>query len=103
MNEILGAVKYDAGKPTILKGGLSYFPRAIALISQVSHFGATKYAWDGWRHVDNGFERYSEALVRHLVAEGSADFLDPDSNLPHIGHTAWNALARTELWIEANQ
>ncbi len=94
-----GAVKYDAGKPTLLKGGLTYFPRAIALVSAVSHFGASKYAWDGWLGVDNGFDRYSEAMVRHLVAERSDDPLDPDSRLPHIGHTAWNALARTELYL----
>lgn len=94
-----GAVKYDAGKPTLLKGGLTYFPRAIALVSAVSHFGANKYAWDGWRDVDNGFDRYSEAMVRHLVEEGSANPLDPDSGYPHIGHTAWNSLARTELYL----
>jgi len=96
---IAGATKYDAGKSTLLKGGISYFPKAIALVSSISHFGATKYAWDGWRHVDDGFNRYSEAMVRHLVEEGSADILDPDSRLPHIGHTTWNALARLELWI----
>ena len=98
-----GAVKYDAGKPTLLKGGLTYFPRAIALISAVSHFGASKYAWNGWRDVPNGFDRYSEAMLRHLVEEGSADPLDPDSRLPHIGHTAWNALARTELYLLSSQ
>lgn len=94
-----GAVKYDAGKATILKGGLGYFPAAIAMVSSVSHFGATKYAWDGWRNVDNGFDRYSEAMVRHLVAEGGEDILDPDSRLPHIAHTTWNSLARLELWL----
>jgi len=97
-----GAVKYDAGKPTLLKGGLAYFPRAISLVSAVSHFGASKYAWNGWRDVPNGFDRYSEAMVRHLIAEGSEDILDADSRLPHIGHTAWNALARTELYLIAN-
>lgn len=94
-----GAVKYDSGKPTILKGGLAYFPEAIALVSAVSHFGARKYAWNGWRDVPNGFDRYSEAMVRHIVAEGGEDVLDPDSRLPHVGHTAWNALARVELWL----
>lgn len=94
-----GAVKYDTGKPTLLRGGLGYFPDAIASVSAVSHFGANKYAWDGWRAVDNGFDRYSEAMVRHLVLEGTGDPLDADSRLPHIAHTAWNALARLELWL----
>lgn len=95
-----GAVKYDAGKATLLKGGLGYFPNAIALVSAVSHFGASKYAWDGWRYVDNGFDRYSEAMVRHLVSEGTGSGLDFDSGLPHIGHTCWNSLARLEIWLE---
>lgn len=96
---IEGARKDDAGKATLLRGGLAYFPKAISIVSAVSHFGATKYAWNGWRHVPDGFSRYSEAMVRHLVEEGATDILDADSRLPHIGHTAWNALARLELWI----
>lgn len=95
----LGAVKYDKGKSAIYRGGLAYFPRAIELVSSISVFGATKYAWEGWRYVDDGFNRYSDAMVRHLTAEAKGEVLDPDSGLPHIGHACWNSLARTELWL----
>jgi hypothetical protein len=98
-SNVPGAVKYDSGKPTLIKGGLTYFPNAIALVSAISHFGASKYAWEGWRHVPNGFDRYTEGLGRHLVLEGSADPMDAESRLPHIGHTTWNSLARCELWL----
>lgn len=92
-----GAVKYDAGKAPIFKGGLGYFPVAIEGVASVSGFGATKYAWDGWRYVPNGIDRYTDAMVRHLAAEAKGEVLDPESGLPHAWHTAWNALARAEL------
>lgn len=92
-----GAVKYDAGKSPIFKGAVAYFPIAIEGVAAVSNFGATKYAWDGWRGVPDGLNRYTDAMVRHLVAEAKGEVLDPESGLPHAWHVAWNALARTEL------
>jgi len=92
-----GAVKYDTGKAPIFKGGLGYFPTAIEAASTVSNFGATKYAWNGWRYVPNGIDRYTDAMVRHLAAEAKGEVLDPESGLPHAWHTLWNALARVEL------
>lgn len=94
-----GAVKYDAGKSPVFKGGLAYFPKAISLVSDISNFGSRKYAWAGWRNVPDGFTRYSDAMLRHLVAEAEGEIYDPDSGLLTIGHTCWNALARTELAI----
>lgn len=92
-----GAVKYDGGKSPVFCGALDYFPRALAAVADVSAFGASKYAWKGWQDVDNGFERYSDALVRHLTAPATGDFFDKDSGLLHEAHAAWNALARLEL------
>ncbi len=92
-----GAIKYDGGKAPIYRGALSYFPRAIELVAAVSLFGATKYAWKGWESVDDGVNRYSDALVRHLASEGKGEVVDTDSGLLHAGHAAWNALARCEL------
>lgn len=97
--QIPGAVKYDQGKTPVLKGAIAYFPRAVESVAAVSAFGATKYAWAGWRHVPGGFDRYSDALVRHLIAEAKEEVLDPESGLLHAAHVAWNALARLELLI----
>lgn len=94
-----GAAKYDAGKSPIFKGGLGYFPSAIEAVATVSNFGATKYAWGGWRYVDDGLARYTDALVRHLASEAKGEVLDPESGLPHSWHVAWNALARIELQL----
>lgn len=89
--------KLDAGKPSLYRGAIDYFPRAIDAVARVSTFGAKKYDWKGWETVPEGFERYSDAMVRHLIAEGKGEVLDSDSGLLHAAHAAWNALARLEL------
>ena len=89
--------KLDSGKICVFRGAIDYFPRAIEAVAAVSTFGARKYAWKGWESVPEGIERYSDALVRHLIAEAKGQVLDPDSGLAHAAHTAWNALAVLEL------
>lgn len=90
--------KLDAGKPrpALVLGG---FSRALSAVTDVGTFGARKYTPNGWRTVPNGVERYSEAMVRHWLAEAQGIESDPDSNLLHAAHLAWNALARLELML----
>ena len=93
---ITGARKDDTGKPPIVQGVLRYFPKALCAVADVSAYGFKKYgAWGGWRYVDDGLQRYTNALGRHLLADG----LDPESGLMEAAHAAWNALARLELLI----
>lgn len=89
--------KDDTSKPLVVKGFMRYFPNAIVEVARVSEFGAQKYAWGDWRFVDAGVERYSEALGRHLLETNP---VDPESNLLHAAHTAWNAMARLELMLK---
>ena len=95
--------KLDAGKSAMFQGLLAYFPRACESVASVSTFGATKYTWKGWESVPNGFERYSDALVRHLAKEGTGEIQDQDSNLLHAAHVAWNSLARLELLLKEQE
>lgn len=92
-----GSIKLDGGKAPVFRGALDYFPRAISAVAGISAFGASKYAWKGWEGVDDGFNRYSDAMVRHLLYEGEGEVLDPDSGLLHAAHCGWNSLARLEL------
>ena len=62
-------VKYDANKSPVTRGALHYFPRALEEVAKVSAAGAAKYEWNGWRTVPDGFNRYTDALGRHLLAE----------------------------------
>jgi len=94
-----GGAKLDAGKPCVWRGAIDYFPRAIRAVAAVSTFGASKYSWKGWESVPEGFERYSDALVRHLITESDEGSYDNDSGLLHAAHAAWNALARLEFLL----
>lgn len=98
-----GEIKYDGGKAPVYRGVISYFPRAIEYVATVSKFGADKYAWNGWFNVDNGFDRYSDAMLRHILDEAEGEVLAPDSGLLHAGHTAWNGLARLELYLREQE
>ena len=49
-------------------------------------FGAKKYGDNNWVKLDNGIERYFAALMRHLVAWRSGEWLDKESSKPHLAH-----------------
>jgi len=89
--------KLDANKPRAALV-LGSFSRALRAVSEVGTYGAKKYTPNGWRSVPDGIQRYSDAMVRHLLAEAEAD-IDPESGLLHAAHAAWSALARLELML----
>jgi hypothetical protein len=95
--------KLDANKAPVAQGVLQYFPRALIAVSNVSGVGARKYAWKGWESVENGFNRYSDALGRHLLAEETEGELDSDTGCLHAAQVAWNALARLELLLKEKE
>jgi hypothetical protein len=72
-------------------------------VSEISTFGAKKYAWAGWEKVDDGINRYSDAMMRHIFKEGMGEETDPDSGLLHAAHTAWGAMARLELILRERE
>ena len=79
-------LKYDSGK---LRYSLVP-PIAMRALAEVLTFGALKYAPNNWQLVDNGKERYLDALYRHLEAYRSGELVDPESNLPHLSHAITN-------------
>lgn len=91
--------KLDEGK--VLAGILCDFGLALLEVSKVGTFGAKKYSRGGWQSVQNGQLRYTDALFRHLLIERYED-IDPDSEICHAAHLAWNALARLELKMREN-
>lgn len=98
-----GAIKYDGGKPSIYRGFIKYFPRAMWEVSEISTFGAKKYAWNGWEDVEEGFERYKDGQFRHTLLEAMGEEIDPDSQRLHLAHEAWNAMATLELYIRSQK
>lgn len=93
--------KFDAGKvrPSLI---LNDMPRAILAVAEVGTYGAEKYSEGGWRRVDDGIRRYTDAMDRHRVKEG-IEHHDDDSGLLHAAQVAWNALARLELMLREQE
>ena len=92
--------KLDRGKPDASL--LLLFGKALTAVAEVGTFGAAKYTRGGWQHVEDGVNRYTAALLRHVCQE-EYEQLDPDSGLRHAAHAAWNALARLELQLRGAQ
>lgn len=93
--------KLDHGKPRVglVMGG---FQAALMEVAKVGTFGANKYTDNGWMSVPNGQDRYTDAMMRHWLYECGGQDIDPESDLLHAAHLAWNALARLQLMIEAD-
>lgn len=87
-------------RPNLVLGDFSL---ALTAVTAVGTFGARKYTDSGWVQVPDGHARYSEAMMRHWLAEHTLEYRDPQSGLPHSAHLAWNALARLELELRARQ
>lgn len=88
--------KLDAGKNRMALM-LSGFANALTAIGEVATYGAQKYTPDGWMTVDNGIERYSDAMMRHWFALQRGETIDTESGQHHMAHFAWNVLAVLEL------
>lgn len=94
--------KADSGKhrPSLVLGG---FARALTAVSEVGTFGANKYTDNGWMEVENGINRYTDALMRHQLLEMQGEEFDQESELRHAAHLAWNALSRLELILRESE
>lgn len=95
--------KYDTDKSPLFQGVFQYFPRALLAVGHVSRYGADKYNLSfndqNFSRTPGGYERYSDALVRHLTGEFTEGPVDRESGLTHAALAAWNALARLELYL----
>ena len=94
--------KLDAGKNR-LSLVLFGFARALTEVGKVGTYGANKYTDNGWMSVPDAERRYTDALFRHLLKEATGEELDPDTNIRHAAHAAWNALARLDIAIRESE
>ena len=91
--------KFDQGK---LRYSLVP-PILIEQIAEVLTFGAQKYAPDSWQTVENGEERYLDALMRHLEAYRKGELLDLNSGLSHLAHLGCNLAFLMHIAKEINE
>ena len=94
--------KYDSGKPMV--GTLCrVFPRALLGIGQCIEFGTHKYPDPkNWVKVENAFNRYQDSMMRHYLKFLAGQEKDSETNLLHLKHMVWNALAILELYLMDN-
>jgi Domain of unknown function (DUF5664) len=102
-------IKLDADKVPVYTEFLMQFPRAIQAVARIGAEGtqAPGHVRSGWQGVPQGYERYSNALGRHILDEiiwattpTTPEEVDPDYELMHAAATvAWNAMARLELLL----
>lgn len=91
--------KYDSNKSMV--GTLCrVFPHALLGIGQCIEFGTHKYPKpDNWKLVDEAFIRYQDSMMRHYLKFLAGQEKDSETNLVHLKHMAWNALAILELYL----
>lgn len=96
-------VKYDTGKPLV--GTLCrIFPNALLEVGKCIEFGTHKYPEvDNWQRVDDAFNRYQDAMIRHLLKHNTGKEIDEETGLYHLSHMVWNALAILELYIRSKE
>lgn len=91
-------IKYDDGKPRLAEMIID-FKEPLLELCKVWEFGANKYSKSNWKQVDNGKDRYTNAMLRHLVQEDDC-LVDDESKLLHASHIAFNSLARLYFIIK---
>jgi uncharacterized protein YbaP (TraB family) len=94
-------IKYDQGKLRLAEMITDFAPE-LEELCKVWEFGANKYGKSNWKEVHCGYNRYSNALIRHLIAERNG-YMDDESKLYHAAHIAFNALARLHFILKQKE
>ena len=77
-------------------------PFAEEELARVLAHGASKYADDNWRKVENAKTRYLAAARRHLIAYKKGELKDPESGLHPLAHAVASLMFILELELENN-
>lgn len=85
-------LKFDQGKPQFRLVP----PFIYEEVAKVLTFGAIKYNEDNWKYVENGRNRYLDALLRHCEAYKKGEIYDPESGFHHLAHAICCAMFISE-------
>lgn len=69
-------------------------------IAEVYTAGAAKYGDHNWENLENGYERYKGAMLRHLTEVEKGNTIDEDTGCLHIAQVAWNAIAMVHFKLK---
>jgi len=90
-------VKHDTDKPR-MSYVMNGFADALLMVGMVGTKGAEVHGDNTWQNIENPIERYNSALWRHKLQGGT---IDPQFDLLHDAHAAWNALAVLQLRLNS--
>ena len=68
-------------------------------LARVFTEGAKKYGDNNWQNLDNAYERYRAAMMRHMYAAQTEEF-DKETGVRHEAAMMWNAC--TLLWLRTH-
>lgn len=65
---------------------------ALRSVAEILTFGAEKYGANNWQNIDDGYNLFWGALLRHKTLKDMGEEFDKESGKPHDAHIACNAL-----------
>lgn len=81
------ALHYSSGK-----SGVDQLPPDILLeLGEIYAYGEKKYARNNWLN-GNDWHEFIGSALRHIYRWMDGEDIDPESNLPHLAHAAWNIM-----------
>ena len=88
--------KAESKKNDRIDGKLMWELLPLPLLEEVVKVytaGAKKYGPNQWQTLDNGYQRYKAAMLRHLVEYEKGNPVDADTGCLHLAQVVWNALS----------
>lgn len=89
------ALRYNEGK--VPYSFLLELPNSLAELCRVFEAGAKKYARGNWQKGGKPDEEYLDSAMRHLMALGRGEVIDPECGTHHAANAVWNLLVFVEL------
>ena len=69
-------------------------------IAKVLTAGAKKYGANNWQYLEDGYERYKGALLRHLTEVEKGNVFDEDTGCMHAAQVVCNAMFMLHFKME---
>ena len=84
-------IKHDAGKPKIADMIFDYKVQLLELC-KVFEYGTKTYGLGNWKELEDGKERFTNAMMRHFLSED--EVYDTETGLLHASQVFYNVGAR---------
>jgi hypothetical protein len=89
-------IEYQAGQKNDFKDGkvrMDLLPLPeLEEVAKVLTAGAKKYGANRWQNLEDGYNRYKGALLRHLTEVEKGNMVDEDTGCLHAAQVACNAI-----------